>query len=175
VALRGETIENPVTGERITFVETAADTRGELLRFELVMPPGVGVPVAHVHCYQEERFELLAGAGRFRVGRDVVRARTGDIVVVPPGAAHRFWNDGDEELRVTVDFRPALRTEQFFEQLWGGGLTRFGLPGLRLATELAGQGYLEEVSLPWIPMAVQRAMQRVLAALGRRRRRGAAR
>jgi hypothetical protein len=94
-------------------------------------------------------------------------ARTGDTVTVPPRVSHRFWNEGPRELEVRVEFRPALRTEQFFEQLWSPGLTRWGLPGLRLATELAAEGYLEEVCLPWIPMPGQRAVQRALAVLGR--------
>ena len=36
----GQTIENPVSGERFTFLKTAADTNGEFLSFELVLRPG---------------------------------------------------------------------------------------------------------------------------------------
>ena len=35
MAFSGQTIDNPVSGERITFIQTAADTGGELLEFEL--------------------------------------------------------------------------------------------------------------------------------------------
>jgi hypothetical protein len=35
----GETLENPVTGERFTFRETAATSDGELLAFELGRAP----------------------------------------------------------------------------------------------------------------------------------------
>jgi hypothetical protein len=38
MASRGDTIENPLTGERMTFLETARDTDGELLQMEYVAP-----------------------------------------------------------------------------------------------------------------------------------------
>jgi hypothetical protein len=37
-------IENPVSRERITFLETPRETDGELLRFEYVVPPRWSVP-----------------------------------------------------------------------------------------------------------------------------------
>ena len=36
----GQTIENPVSGERITFRRTAAETNGELLAFDLELSRG---------------------------------------------------------------------------------------------------------------------------------------
>ena len=41
----GQTLENPVTGERFTFTHTAASTSGELLAFELGLRPGGAVPL----------------------------------------------------------------------------------------------------------------------------------
>ena len=35
MAHRGQIIDNPVTGERIRFLRTAADTGGDLLEFEM--------------------------------------------------------------------------------------------------------------------------------------------
>lgn len=45
----GQTLENPVTGERFTFTATAASTGGELLAFDLALWPGGTVPIPHVH------------------------------------------------------------------------------------------------------------------------------
>ncbi len=64
----GQTLENPVTGERFTFRETAATTNGELLAFDFALRPGGMVPFPHVHPVQEERFEVVAGRVRFREG-----------------------------------------------------------------------------------------------------------
>ena len=41
-----DVVENPVTGERIVFTETGADSAGERLRFDFFVRPGGGVPVA---------------------------------------------------------------------------------------------------------------------------------
>jgi hypothetical protein len=45
----GETHVNPVSGETITFIETAADTNGEYTLIEVSVVPGGGVPMAHTH------------------------------------------------------------------------------------------------------------------------------
>ena len=57
----GDQIENPVTGERLVFHETAAETNGERVVFETIVQPGGFVAAAHVHPFQTERFEVLAG------------------------------------------------------------------------------------------------------------------
>ena len=49
MAYTGQTIENPVSGERITFLQTARDTGGEKLEIELELAPDGHVPGAHVH------------------------------------------------------------------------------------------------------------------------------
>ena len=49
MAHAGQILENPVSGEKIIFRQTAAETDGELLAFELVLAPGGAVPGARVH------------------------------------------------------------------------------------------------------------------------------
>ena len=115
MAHAGQTIENPLSGERITFRKTAADTGGELLAFDLELSPDGHVPGMHVHPTQEERFEVVSGTMRFRKGLKKVTAGPGDVVVVPPGTAHKFANGGDETAQVRVEVRPALRMENLFE------------------------------------------------------------
>src|SRR5918994_3318445 len=105
MAHAGQIIENPVSGERITFRETAADTDGELLAFELELSPDGQVPGMHVHTIQEERFEVTKGTMRFRMGAKKVIAQPGDVVVVPPGMRHKFANAGGEEAHVRVEVR----------------------------------------------------------------------
>jgi hypothetical protein len=58
MAYTGQVIENPVIGERISFRQTAADTNGELLEFDVALTPDGHVPGMHVHPAQEERFEV---------------------------------------------------------------------------------------------------------------------
>ena len=53
----GQTIDHPVTGERITFLETAASSNGEVLRMAFSMRPHGFVPGIHAHPRAEERFD----------------------------------------------------------------------------------------------------------------------
>jgi mannose-6-phosphate isomerase-like protein (cupin superfamily) len=120
MATRGQTVTNPASGERVTFVKTAADTGGELLELELVWPrPGRRAP-AHVHPEMEERYEVLEGAAAFRVGTEELTAGPGDVVTVPPGTTHVAWNPTEGAVRLRVEFRPALRWEEFVVRLFAG-------------------------------------------------------
>jgi mannose-6-phosphate isomerase-like protein (cupin superfamily) len=84
----GQTLEKPVTGERFTFTHTAASTDGELLEFDFALRPGGAVPIPHVHPIQRERFEVLSGRMRFRIGLRTRVASPGDVVELPQGVMH---------------------------------------------------------------------------------------
>src|SRR5918992_1074121 len=91
---RGQTLKNPASGERITFRQTSAETNGELLAIDLELPANRRVPGGqHIHPKQEERFEVVEGTMRFRMGRKRVVAGPGEVVVVPPGQKHDFANE----------------------------------------------------------------------------------
>ena len=115
MARSGQILENPHSGERFTFLETAADTVGERLLFELEVQPDGRVPGGHVHPKQQERFDVLGGVLKFRKGLRSVVAGPGDTVIVPPNTYHRFVNVGSKPAKVRVEVRPALRMEQVFE------------------------------------------------------------
>lgn len=115
MASTGQPVVNGATGERVVFQALARDTAGALLRGDGFLAAGVGVRGRHVHPNQEERFEVLEGVVRFRVGREKRIARAGEIVVVPPGRPHTLGNVGDSDVRFVFEFRPALNTETFFE------------------------------------------------------------
>ena len=74
----GQTIENPITGERVVFRRTAADTKGEAVVVEAFVQPHGFVAARHVHPNQEERFEVPSGALAARLGADTVTAQAGD-------------------------------------------------------------------------------------------------
>jgi quercetin dioxygenase-like cupin family protein len=156
----GQTLENPVTGERFTFTHTAASTDGELLAFDFALRPGGGVPLPHVHPIQTERFEVTAGRMRFRVGLRTIVAGPGDVVEVAPGVVHSFANAGDEEARLRVEVRPALAMEEMFAEVVelarAGRMNRRGLPrNLRELARLARK-YDQEAHAPFLGVRVQR-------------------
>jgi len=172
MANAGQVIENPVSGERITFRETAADTGGEVLKIDLDLSPDGHVPGMHVHPIQEERFEVTRGAMRFKLGGKKVIARPGDVVVVPPGVRHKFANAGDEEAAARVEVRPALRIEQLYETAVAlaqeGRTTRKGMPK-PLDLALFVREFELEVRGAFPPAWAQRLALAPLAWLARRR------
>ena len=169
----GQTVENPVTGERFTFTHTAASTGGELLAFDFALRPGGKVPVAHVHPIQTERFEVTAGRMRFRVGRKTVLAGPGDVVEVAPGVTHSFANAGDEEARLRVEVRPALAMEYMFAEVVAlaeaGKLTRGGLPRNPITLAQLARRYDQEAHAPLIGIGLQRFLLAPLVWLARQR------
>ena len=172
MAYTGQVIENPVSGERITFRQTAADTGGELLEVDVELTADGHVPGMHVHPAQEERFEVLSGTVRFRKGLRSITATAGDVVVVEPGRAHKFENVGDEGAAMRVQVRPALEMERLFETAVSlaeeGRVTAKGMPKpLELA--LFVSEFKDEVRGPGSPGAVQRAALAPLAWIARRR------
>ena len=158
----GQTLENPVTGERFTFTDTAASTGGELLAFELALRPGGAVPIPHVHPIQTERFEVVAGLMRFRLGLRRRLAGPGDVVEVAPGVVHGFANAGDEEARVRVEVRPALAMEEMLAEVvamaQAGRMTRRGLPRNLRDLALLARTYDREAHAPLLSVGMQRLL-----------------
>jgi mannose-6-phosphate isomerase-like protein (cupin superfamily) len=166
----GDSIENPVTGERLVFRRTAADTNGEAVVLEAFVKPNGAVAAAHVHPRQDERFEVISGRVAFKLGRDELELGPGMRVLVPAGTPHKFWNAGDEEAHFVCEVRPALGFEQLIQTMFGlaaeGKVNRKGMPNpLRLA--VIANHHFDDVRLPFPPAWMQRAGLALGAPLGR--------
>jgi quercetin dioxygenase-like cupin family protein len=156
----GDTLVNEVTGETITFVETAAETGGEWTLVEVELAGGGGVPMAHVHPYQTETFEVLSGELSMRCGRDRVVAHAGDIVAVAAGKVHKFWNATAYPVRFRCTVAPARDFERFIETMFAlaadGKLNRRGMRNpLRLAA--IANGSFDDTRAPYVPAWLQKA------------------
>ena len=172
MAYAGQVLNNPISGEQITFNRTAADTDGEYLEIELRLATDGKVPGTHVHPEQEERFEVLAGRMSFRMGLKTIDAGPGEVVTVPAGKAHKFANAGDGEAVARVTVTPALRMEDLFETAaelaHDGRVMESGMPK-PLDLALFVREFKREVRGPLSPGALQRAMLAPLARIGRAR------
>jgi quercetin dioxygenase-like cupin family protein len=170
----GQTLENPVTGERFTFTHTAASTGGELLAFDFGLRPGGAVPIPHVHPIQTERFEVVDGRMTFRVGLRKLHAGPGDVVEVRPGVAHSFANAGEDEARLHVEVRPALAMEEMFTEVvamaQAGRMNRRGMPRSVLDLAALARKYDQEAHAPLVSVGVQRLLLAPLVFLARHRR-----
>src|SRR5437868_1100336 len=166
----GDTIYNPVTGERIVFRQTSRETNGEAVVIETFVQPNGFVAAAHVHPSQEERFEILRGSVGFRIGRKKLVARPGQRLTVPAGTPHKFWNAGDDEAHFVCEVRPALQFEALLETMFAlaadGKTNRKGMPNpLQLA--VIAQAHFDDVRLPFPPQWMQRAGLALGAPAGR--------
>lgn len=182
-AAPGREIVNPISGERIIIRQSGAQTGGRLLVFDLYLPPGGHVPARHAHPVQEERFTVVAGQMRFRLGRRAFVARPGETITIPVGAAHWFGAAGGEAAQARVEVRPALRMQELFETTealgraaGGAGISRVGAWLARLAgLAQVALDYQREVAVPHIPASVVRVTLAPLAWLARRRSQSATR
>lgn len=164
----GDVIENPVTGERITFLRTSAETGGSLAEMELELSPTAALAAEHIHLRQEERFDVLDGLIRLRCRGEESLAGAGETVVVPAGAPHSWAPEGDAGARVRLTFTPGAGIEEFFDEFFRlgreGRTDAKGMPNLFVTARL---GLAHEMYLPGPPVPLQRAAFRVLAGAGR--------
>jgi quercetin dioxygenase-like cupin family protein len=132
---QGDVIENEVTGELLVFRQTSQETNGELVVVEAFVKPTGFVASAHLHPYQEERFEVLSGEVGFKLDRSRLIAGPGQRVTVPAGTPHKFWNAGDDEAHFVCEVRPALQFERLIETMFSlaadGKTNRKGMFSLR--------------------------------------------
>ncbi len=171
MAKAGDTIESPPTGARIRFLKTARDTNGELLQIDDVMKGGGRVAIEHVHPYIEERFEILSGTARMSMRGQQRDFGAGETVVVPAGTPHVWGNPHDEEVHLILEFRPALRMEEWFETFFGlqkdGKVNpKSGLPN-PLQWAVISREYEDELYLASPPLLVQRVRFGLLALVGK--------
>lgn len=160
-------------GIRIVFRRTSADTAGESMEYDAFLAPGREIVGRHVHPRQTERFTVISGRVRGRVGGEERMGGPGDVQETPPGVPHVWWNDSpDEELHLRVVFIPALHTELMFERIFAwaaaGKVDKRGVPSLlRLAVLL--RCYPDEFYPAQLPIPLLKALFRVLAPIGRLR------
>ncbi len=166
----GDTIENPVTGERLTFIKTASDTDGEVTVVEVTVRPEGFVAAAHKHPKQTEVFRVVSGRMGAKLGREKLEAGTGEVLTIEPGVAHKFWNAGEEDLVFVAEVRPSLEWESLIETMYSlaadGKTSKKGMPNpFRLA--VIANAHFDVVQLPVIPAWMQKTALAMGAPLGK--------
>ena len=118
MAHQGQEIETPA-GMTLLLVRTGNETGGELLEMEATYSGEAGMPPEHLHPSQVERFEVLEGSMHAIVGGEERVYEVGESFEVPAGTPHQMAAQGPTRMRWEV--RPAMRTAEFFERLFGSG------------------------------------------------------
>lgn len=169
MARAGDELHNPVTGQRIRFLELSDEALVVESSYE---PSGRRAP-AHHHPAQHERFTVLSGAVQCTVAGEERTLRKGESIAIAPGVAHDVRGDADRRGRVRWETRPAMRTADFLETMFGLAQDRrvspkTGMPGL-LQVALIVREYSPEFRLVKPPRPIQVVLFALLAPLGRAR------
>jgi hypothetical protein len=118
----------------------------------------------HIHLFQEERFIVHTGELNVRRGRDRITVGAGEEIRIPPKVVHTF--QAETESTYTVEFRPGLRIEEFFRELYALPTDRRGNPRIGDAARLMRAYPDEFLYFPLVPVSVQRALAVPLSKLG---------
>lgn len=107
-----KTVKHKVTGEQITFVETAKDTNGAYLLIEVYLPPNGDGPPLHYHDEFVEQFTIINGMLTVTVGEQEHVLGAGDTITAPIGTAHTFNNRHDQPVTFRVRLTPPSQFEE---------------------------------------------------------------
>ncbi|MFN8291721.1 MAG: cupin domain-containing protein [Chitinophagaceae bacterium] len=117
-------IYNPIQKDTVTFLKTAADTRGECTLVEVELADGGGVGL-HFHKTYSESFECLEGEVQVQLGKTIHRLAPGQSATAAPYIHHLFRNRSGKPCKFRVELRPASRGFEQSLQI-GYGLARDG-------------------------------------------------
>lgn len=115
----GESLENPCTGERGVLVKTPWEGEDNSLVADLYVQPGGAVVGEHVHHDFDERFTVKEGKIAFRLDGQESVAGPGEVVEIPRGSWHDWWNAADEVSVAQVWVSDGRRFLQMIETLFG--------------------------------------------------------
>lgn len=118
MAVAGQEIDG-FGGHTLLLIKTGAETDGELLEMEAGYSGEAPMPPEHLHPRQAERFEVLEGSIRAIIDGEERVYGVGETFEVPVGTPHQMG--AEEPTRMRWQVRPALRTAEFFERLYGDG------------------------------------------------------
>lgn len=153
-----QTVTNRVTGEQITFLETAKDTNEEYLLIEVALPPFGKGPPLHIHDRFEEEFEVITGMLTVTLGKTKHLLVAGDRCVAPLKTPHTFTNEHEDHVVFRVRLTPPSKFEQSVRIHYGlmdDGLTdEKGNPKSLAYTALVLS--LQDTLIVGIPFWVQR-------------------
>jgi mannose-6-phosphate isomerase-like protein (cupin superfamily) len=119
MAFKNQVLDMTPVGMRFTVLQTAADTEGKSLDLHWELLPGCNMqnPLVHIHPHAIETYEVLEGEMEVFIKNKWLTAKKGDYIVVPLGVTHCFRNPSDEVVKVFNTHEPALKMEDYFEDV----------------------------------------------------------
>lgn len=158
------TIEN-IAGEKLTFLRIVNKDGVEYLETEAEVQPNAGPPM-HVHYKQDESMTVLSGKiGYQELNGEIKYAVPGETVLFKTGVPHKFWNSGNEPLRLSGYASPANNLVYFLSEIYRSMNEYGGRPGTYDAAFLLDR-YKTEFRMLDIPLFVQKVIFPAVLFLG---------
>jgi mannose-6-phosphate isomerase-like protein (cupin superfamily) len=119
MATKNQILDMTPVGMKFTVLQAGADTGGRSLdlHWELLPRCNMKDPLVHTHPHAIETYEVLDGEMEFFVQDKWLHARKGDKLNVPKGMTHAFRNPTEKIVTVYNTHQPALRMENYFEDV----------------------------------------------------------
>jgi len=119
MATKGQILDMTPVGMKFSVLKSSADTGGKSLDLHWELLPGCNMdaPLVHIHPHAIETYEVLNGEMEFFVKDSWRPAGKGDKLTVPMGVTHAFRNPGPDVVTVYNTHQPALRMENYFEDV----------------------------------------------------------
>jgi mannose-6-phosphate isomerase-like protein (cupin superfamily) len=110
-------LHNRHTGERLE-LRRVNGPDGTWLRLRGSLPPHRQGPPLHVHFAEDEDGRVMAGELSAELGGTRLTIAAGGSPRFPRGVPHRWWNDGDAELRFEGATRPLVDLDRYLEAVF---------------------------------------------------------
>jgi mannose-6-phosphate isomerase-like protein (cupin superfamily) len=119
MATKNQVLDMTPVGMKFTVLQAAADTGGKSLDLHWELLPNCNMkdPLVHTHPHAIETYEVLEGEMEFFVKDKWMAAKKGDKLTVPKGVTHAFRNPTENIVKVYNTHQPALRMENYFEDV----------------------------------------------------------
>lgn len=119
MANKNQILDMTPIGMKFTVLQAGADTGGKSLNlhWELLPMCNMKNPLVHTHPHAIETYEVLEGEMEFFVKDKWMPAKKGDKLTVPKGETHAFRNPTEKIVTVYNTHQPALRMENYFEDV----------------------------------------------------------
>src|SRR6266702_8469210 len=142
VRMPGQGKQVSLAGKPLGFLVTGQDTKHTSM-FDWTLPAGFSTGT-HVHRVQEETFYVLEGECEWHVGGELIHAKPGTYVFIPPGVPHNIANASDKPARMIMTVSPPGH-EHYFEEL-GEIVARGGAPDSNVIADLRARYDTDQLS-----------------------------
>jgi len=129
---------------QVRFYADRAKTDGHADVYEVIIPEGAKVPVAHHHVDVDEVVTGLEGVVTYRVGDEVMELTPGKVAYSPRGVVHHFANNHPGTARMLITATPGRMGPEYFREV-GAVVNAGGPPDLAKVKAVMNKFGLEPI------------------------------